>query len=147
MSMEHCSLCKRMGLSLALLLFLAWAAPRQHLWAQHTPSKNTSARQAEGENTIREIRTVGGKVEIEVTSAAGFPVRDELVILRIGNQEFTQSRPPKDGSLNALIFTVPAETFDKLSDGNEVSVHYGRNASAEVRRFGKLDKKLRGKKK
>ena len=58
---------------------------------------------AQGNNTIKSITTVGQTVEITVHSTIQFDVRDELVVLLIGDQEFTTSRSPEDGNLNELI--------------------------------------------
>jgi hypothetical protein len=77
-------------------------------------------------NTVRSIRAVGAEVEIELHSTVEFPVRDEVVILRIGNRDITKSRPPADGSLNTLIFSLAAADFDRLPDAAPMTVRYGK---------------------
>jgi hypothetical protein len=77
-------------------------------------------------NTVRSIRAVGAEVEIELHSTAEFPVRDEVVVLRIGNRDIFKSRPPADGSLNTLIFSLGSADFDRLPDGAAMSVRYGK---------------------
>ncbi len=96
-------------------------------------------------NTIDSIKTVKAGVDIELTSTKEFPVRDELVVLRIGTKEFTKSRSPDDGNLNTLIFTLTTQEFDQVATGDEVTVQYGRDGSSERWDFGKLDKRLRDK--
>ncbi len=159
MSIEHSRFWKRRGLFFSLSLMVVFAAAKTPLWAHAPRPEKPSGTQASrpgftateenlrGGNAIQSIRTVQGTVEIELTSATEFPVRDELVRLRIGAQEFTRSRPPRDGRLNALIFTLTAEQFDKLADGDEVIVQYGRDGASQRWRFGKLDKRLKDKKK
>src|SRR5688500_10035884 len=77
-------------------------------------------------NTVRSIRAVGAEVEIELHSTVEFPVRDEVVILRIGNRDISKSRPPADGSLNTLIFSLAGADFDRLPDGAPMTVRYGK---------------------
>ncbi len=82
---------------------------------------------------------VGG-VEIIVSSDEPFPVRDELVVLDIGGQQFTISRYPQEGqSTNMLIFTLTEAEYNDLPSGSLVRVQYGNDA--EVRwEFGPLIK-------
>ena len=118
------------------------------------------ASQAGGQdaNVVRSIRAVtvaassapAPTIEIELNSSREFPVRDEIVILRIGGRDFSRSRPPKDGSLNTLIFMLTADEFAQLPDGAAMSVRYGRGlrdessvGTATARwDFGKLNKAL-----
>jgi hypothetical protein len=106
-------------------------------------------------NTVKSIRTVNGVVEVELHSSREFPIRDEVVVLRIGKKEFLRSRSPEDGSLKTLIFMIDPDQFDSLADGEEMTVTYGRSkgeagevgasaASAHRPRwnFGKLNKSL-----
>jgi hypothetical protein len=125
-----------------------------------------AAQQADGPkvNTVRSVRSVAppagvaaaaAEVEIELHSSHEFPIRAEVVVLRIGSSDFMKSRSPADGSLNTLIFSVPADEFAQLSNGAQMTVRYGRRepgvpqgpaAQALVDRwtwdFGKLDKSL-----
>jgi hypothetical protein len=100
---------------------------------------------AQERNTVDSIKTVQSKVEIQVSSTKEFPVRDQLVVLQIGSKQFTLSRYPADGRLNTLIFTLAAEEFDQLNNGDDIIVQYGREESTERWRFGKLDKTQRDK--
>lgn len=103
-------------------------------------------------NVVKSIRAVessavagsGPEVEIEVYSPTPFPVRDEVVVLRVGRKDVLKSRPPADGSLNTLIFSIPAAEFDQLGDGSAMTVQYGKNGAAAGPRwnFGKLNKAL-----
>lgn len=79
-------------------------------------------------NTIKSIQTAaGGTVEIEVHSTREFPVRDEIVILRVGTQEFTSSRTPADGSLNTLIFRLTPTDWAGTKTGDSVTIFYGQD--------------------
>ena len=82
-------------------------------------------------NSVKEIRTVTSGVEIELNSTRVFPVRNEIVILRIGTEEFTKSRHPEDGDLKTLIFTLTANELARTNSGDKVTVYYGRDASTE----------------
>ena len=106
-------------------------------------------------NTVKSVRAVGNSVEIELESSKQFEVRDDLIVLRIGDQDFSLSKTPKDGSLNRLIFMLPAKAFEALPDGAAMTVSFrSDNASGDVsatggtRRggprwdFGKLNKSL-----
>ena len=80
-------------------------------------------------NTVRSIRarTVNSVpvIEIELHSSREFPVRDQVVVLRIGSRDFLRSRPPDDGTLNTLIFILAPDDFTQLGDGDGMSVRYG----------------------
>jgi hypothetical protein len=95
---------------------------------------------AQDANTIRSVRAVQSGVEIEVHSATEFPVRANIVVLRIGDKEFTQSRNPADGSLNTLIFTLTPGEFAQVNHGDPVSVYYGRGETGGRWNFGALNK-------
>jgi hypothetical protein len=106
-------------------------------------------------NVVKSIRaaTVNGAaiVEIELQSSREFPVRDQIVVLRIGTRDFMRSRSPADGSLKTLIFMLPPEDFGQLADGASMSVRYGMEYSDEPAaqsadnarwQFGQLNKSL-----
>ena len=106
-------------------------------------------------NVVKSIRAVGKTVEIELESTKEFPVRDEVVVLRIGEKEFSKSRSPKGGSLKGLVFVLTADEFEKLTDGDQMTVGYGRQPAGEEGvlsgsaagprwDFGKLNKTLLG---
>jgi hypothetical protein len=121
---------------------------------------------AEKVNTVQSIRVAAApagaaaataaEVEIELHSSQEFPIRDQVVVLRIGNLDIMKSRSPADGSLNTLIFSLPADQFAQLADGAQMTVRYGIGdpegaaagpaAQAAASRwrwdFGKLDKSL-----
>ncbi len=102
--------------------------------------------QAGETNTIGSIKTVKDGVDIEVHSTRFFPVRNELVVLRIGRKEFTKSRSPQDGNLNTLIFTLTSSDFEaETATGDDVFVQFGRGEGSDRRYFGKLDKSKRDK--
>ena len=93
-------------------------------------------------NTIKSLRTVPGGVELELHSTREFPVRDEIVILRVGRIECdTCSRSPDDGSLETLIFSLTAAQFAETRSGDVITVRYGRE-STDLWNFGPLDKSL-----
>ena len=107
-------------------------------------------------NTVKAIRAVDNTVEIELESSKQFEVRNDLIVLRIGNREFSRSKSPKDGSLNRLIFMLPGKDFAALADGEAMSVYFrsdnvdsgdvsatgGRTRGGPRWNFGKLDKSL-----
>jgi len=94
-----------------------------------------------GANNIKNITSVGQTVEITVQSGAGFDVRDELVVLIIGDQQFTTSRSPDDGSLNELTFILTLDEWNQLATGDPVIVQFGEDDD-NPQNFGTLDKSL-----
>ena len=110
---------------------------------------------AQDVNTVKAIRAVDNTVEIELESSKQFEIRNDVIVLRIGNQEFSRSRSPKDGSLNRLIFMLPAKAFAALPDGESMVVSFrsdnvpgdvsatgGRTRGGPRWDFGKLNKSL-----
>lgn len=80
-------------------------------------------------------------VEVVVNSAVPFPVRDELAVLKIGNQEFSISRYPDTGENNTLIFTLTVQQFASTNEGDPISVQYGSGEAVGVQwSFGPLSK-------
>ncbi len=96
---------------------------------------------AQGTHTIKSITRVGQTVEITVNSRVQFDVRDELMVMIIGDQEFTTSRSPDDGSLNELTFILTLDEWNQVATGDPVIVQFGED-DADPRNFGKLDKSL-----
>jgi hypothetical protein len=93
--------------------------------------------------SIRSLRATiesSAAVEIEVFSDDRFPVRNELAVLRIGDDEFSLSRYPDSGDTRTLIFTLTAEEFDRTRDGDPVTVQYGRGEPFEQWVVGTLNK-------
>lgn len=102
--------------------------------------------QAGDKHTIKSIKTVKDGIDIEVHSTRVFPVRNELVVLRVDKKEFTKSRSPQDGNLNTLIFTLTSSEFEReTATGDDVFVQFGRGEGSDRRYFGKLDKSKRDK--
>jgi len=99
-------------------------------------------------NVVQSVKAVSpavgpAVVEIEVRSSKEFPVRDEIVTLRIGNAEFRKSRSPAGGRLDTLIFILTDEEFQQVTDGDTMTVQYGMANTAGPRwSFGKLNKSL-----
>jgi hypothetical protein len=78
--------------------------------------------------------------EIELSSREGFPVRNELPVLRVGGRELSISRYPESGETSRLLFFVDGDTFAGLPDGAELELGYGAHErSAPV---GRLNKSL-----
>lgn len=92
-------------------------------------------------NEVRDLRAVGPFVEIELHSSREFPVRNEVVSIRIGNTEFTRSRYPDDGRLDTLIFMLTPAEFDQAPDGQTMTVQYGKRPAKGLQwNFGRLKK-------
>ncbi len=124
-------LTKAFGVSLGFLFLLSGPA---------------MAQQQEEVNTIKSIKTVPEGIEIELYSTREFPVRNEIVRLHIGDDEFTRSRSPEDGSLNTLFFTLTVSAFEtRVATGDRVWVDFGEGSQRWD--FGTLDKSLLGKSK
>src|SRR5262249_12686037 len=96
----------------------------------------------QGNNTIKSIATVGQTVEITVDSTIEFDVRDELVVLVIGDQKFTTNRSPEDGNLKELIFVLTLDEWNQVATGDPVSVQFGQDDPSDHWNFGTLDKSL-----
>ena len=90
-------------------------------------------------NTIKSLRRGNSEIDRHLTSSRPFGVRNALIVLRIGSQRFTKSRPPEDGSLNTLIFTLTSDQFARTTPGDRVAVQYGDEPGWD---FGPLDKRL-----
>lgn len=114
--------------------------------------KSAATSTANPENKIISIRQVqlspalGGEgVEIELSSKREFPVRNEIVVLRIGNYEFTLSRYPESGDIHRLIFTLSSKQFAQVVSGDPVKVYYGlggESGAGDVWNFGRLNKRF-----
>jgi hypothetical protein len=106
-------------------------------------------------NVVKSVKAVDSTIEIELNSSKEFPIRDEVVVLRIGNRDFLRSKSPDDGSLKTLIFILTANEFNALADGAAMTVRYGKRDPGEITvasggrdrdrwDFGRLDKALLG---
>ena len=80
-------------------------------------------------------------VEIVVTSNVAFSTRDELAVLRVGDQNFTLSGYPESGDTHTLIFRLTSDEFGQIPDGAQAVVQYGLSDEQPVRwLFGPLSK-------
>ena len=86
--------------------------------------------------------TVGGTstVEIELKSNRQLLPRGELLILRVGDQEFGLSRYPQSGETTTVIFALTAQEFGQLQDSASLSVQHGSGSNRPNWNFGKLNK-------
>lgn len=86
-----------------------------------------------------------GEYEIEVRSASGFPVRNELPVLRVGERELVISRypdsGPESGSTQVLLFRVRAQDLSAIPDGVNLMLRYG-DESHVAAQAGRLNKSL-----
>lgn len=101
-------------------------------------------------NTIRIRRIMSSslqpgkpEVEISVTSDEVFPITNQTLVLQIGDQEIVGGglSPTGDGDLHTMSFTLTADQFGQLKDGDQIKVKYGRGARSG-RKFGALNKSL-----
>lgn len=112
------------------------------------PDLTEGPRPSSAPDGIRAVRQVesapalGGQpaVEIEVYSGQGFPVRNEIPVLRIGSQEFRLSRYPATGDTRSLIFILTLAEFARTRTGDPVTLYYGQAGAGQVWQFGRLDK-------
>jgi hypothetical protein len=65
-----------------------------------------------------------------------------MLVLRIGSQEFNLSRYPTTGETTTVVFTLTAEEFARVSQGDPVQVQYGSGPNINGWNFGKVDKTL-----
>jgi hypothetical protein len=64
-------------------------------------------------------------VEIELTSNREFLPAGEMLILRIGNTEFSVSRYNASGETTSLIFSLTPAEFAGIAQGETMLVQYG----------------------
>ncbi len=115
--------------------------------AEQMPTEEQPTVVTDNNNTVN-IRNVDSSValgnnsgvEIEVKSSKPFPVKNEMPVLRMGEQEFIMSHYPDNGDMNRLIFTLTESEFAKVSSGMEMWVQYGRDESTERWNFGRVNK-------
>jgi len=95
-------------------------------------------------NDMRAVAPASGDigVEIELSSNREFLPNGELLVLRIGSQEFSVSRYRTDGDTRTVIFTLTAQEFAAIATGDGISVHYGAGAEGKGWNFGPVDKKM-----
>jgi hypothetical protein len=102
---------------------------------------------ANDNNAIKSLRSVtlaNGQsgINIELTSNREFLPQGEMLILRIGEAEFSTSNYPATGETTTVIFTLTPEEFARVSQGNEVIVQYGSGTGAGAWKFGHVDKNM-----
>ena len=64
-------------------------------------------------------------MEITLNSNRPFLPAGEVLVLRIGDQEFDISRYSDDGSTNQVTFVLTQSEFASLKQGDQISVQYG----------------------
>lgn len=82
-------------------------------------------------------------VELEVTSADPFPVRDALTELEVGSVLSTVSRYPPDGDLHGLIFSMSLDELNRISTDDQATVRYSPSNGHDVWSLsGSIDQNL-----
>jgi hypothetical protein len=101
-------------------------------------------------NTIKSVKATRSSqlipnqsgVEIELSSNREFLPKGEMLVLKVGSQEFGLSRYGDDGSTNRVIFTLTTEQWSLINNGDPVVIKYGASAGADSRNFGHIDKNM-----
>jgi len=83
-----------------------------------------------------------GGVEITLTSNRAFLPGGEILVLQIGSQQFDTSRLGDDGSTTQVTFTLTADQFASLQQGDPISVQYGDGGNGNTWNFGHVDKNM-----
>jgi len=125
---------------------LAPASASSLLPTDDTPLDTTNGG-ANDVNQIKSVRsaqssTLGSTVEIELNSNREFLPQGEMLVLRIGSQEFNLSRYPASGETNTVVFTLTADEWSQVSQGDPVAVQYGAGTNYNAWNFGKVDKTM-----
>ena len=86
-------------------------------------------------NSIKSMKSVtlaSGQsgVDIQFSSNREFLPQGEMLVLKIGNSEFTASRYPASGETSSVTFTLTASQFASITQGDPVVVQYGSGAGA-----------------
>jgi hypothetical protein len=81
-------------------------------------------------------------LEISLTSNRPFLPAGEILVLRIGDQQFDVSRYSDDRSTNQIIFVLTQAEFTALKQGDQVTVQYGVGGNGGIWRFGGIDKNM-----
>ncbi|MCI0366585.1 MAG: hypothetical protein L0219_22200, partial [Phycisphaerales bacterium] len=119
------------------------------VWGANHNFYNTGTTQTNDVNQVKSMRsvqsaTLGDIVEIELTSNREFLPQGEMLVLRIGSQDFTLGRYPNTGETTTNIFTLSSEEFARISQGDPVNVQYGHGPTFRGWSFGKADKTMLG---
>ena len=77
-------------------------------------------------------------VEIALSTRTFFAPRAHRLVLSVGSEETGDAEQP-DGNLYAIRFVLARSAWDRMKDGEPLSVHYGKTSSV-VWEFGRLDK-------
>ena len=98
-------------------------------------------------NSISSMRSVTlsngqSSVDIQFTSNREFLPQGEMLVLQIGSAEFTNSRYPVTGETTTVTFTLTADEFATVSQGDPIVVQYGSGQGAAAWNFGHLDKNM-----
>lgn len=91
---------------------------------------------------ITRVARAGAQLEVTVSSAATFPVLNELPALRIGKAESRQSRYPDSGDTQSLLFLWEAAELDAIPSGAPVLVYYGEPTGPQRFECARFDKRL-----
>lgn len=81
-------------------------------------------------------------VEITLNSNRPFLPTGEMLVLRVGGQEFDVSRYSANGSTNQITFVLTQAEFSSLRQGEQISVQYGDGGNGRIWRFGTVDKNM-----
>jgi hypothetical protein len=78
-------------------------------------------------------------IRIAITGDRPFEIRDAMLIMRIGEQEFDLGDINADGERRTVVFTLTPEQFGRLKSGDQITLGYGSGAR-HAWRVGRLDK-------
>jgi hypothetical protein len=82
-------------------------------------------------------------VVIQLTGDATYPIRNQMLIVSIGEQEFRSCSPPANGDPHTLICHLSEEQFESLKEGDTIRAKYGRGPTVpSYQRFGRLQKSM-----
>jgi hypothetical protein len=104
----------------------------------------TSTKDTNSIKSMRSVTLASGQsgVDIEFTSNREFLPQGEMLVLRIGGTEFTNSQYPISGETTTVTFTLTSEEFALASQGDIVAVQYGSGEGAAAWNFGHVDKNM-----
>jgi hypothetical protein len=114
------------------------------------PTADTPLDTTNGGNDVNQIKsvrsaqssTLGDVVEIELNSNREFLPQGEMLVLRIGSREFNLSRYPTTGETNTVVFTLTADEWAGVLQGDNVAVQYGLGTNYNAWSFGRVDKTM-----
>jgi hypothetical protein len=100
----------------------------------------TSAQRVTAGNVVRSVRSVGSDtVEVTLGSTVSFLPKAQLLVLAIGGEETRKSSHPQ-GKLDGVRFLLDRDAWDRLADGEPITVRYGDDGTSTEWDFGPLDK-------